>query len=92
MKQRTKGFLANEIIRHDSEQFDYIAEVNGYLWQFVRSVIPSANGNLSNFVDLAVVKSAQQSVQLTALRLGLTVSLLFNVILLAILVSIFGGN
>ena len=92
MKQRTKGFLANEIIRHDSEQFDYIAEANGYLWQFVRSVIPSANGDLSCFVDLAVVKSAQQSVQLTAFRRGLAVSILFNVIFLAVVSLIIGGN
>lgn len=92
MKQRTKGFLANEIIRHDSEQFDYIAEANGYLWQFVRSVIPSANGDLSNFVDRAVVKSAQQSVYLTALRRGLAVSIFINVILLAVVLFTIGGR
>lgn len=92
MKKRPNGFLANEIISHESEQFDYIAELHDYLWQFVRSVSPSANGSLSRFVDGAVIKSTQQSVQLTALRRGLAVSLLINVILLAVVAFTIGGN
>jgi hypothetical protein len=93
MKQRPNGFLANEFISHKSEQFDYIAELHNYLWRFVRSVIPSANGDLSLFVDLAVIKSAQQSVHLTALRRVLWVSFCVHVIsVLVLLYSVFGGR
>ena len=39
-----------------------------------------------------IEQSAQQSVQLTALRRGLAVSLLFNVVLLAVVLATIGGR
>ena len=57
MKSRTVGFLRDEIISHESEQFDYIAELHDYLWRFVRTVNPSASGDLRNFLDDAIIKA-----------------------------------
>ena len=54
MKARPEGYLSNEVIAHDSEQFDYIKELHDYLWQFVRVAMPGASGSLSNFVDDAL--------------------------------------
>lgn len=54
MRARTRGFLKDENISHDSEQFDYIRELHDYLWRFTRAVIPEANGNLREWLDEAV--------------------------------------
>jgi len=54
MKKRTNGFIAEEDISHDSEIFDYIKELHEYLWRFVRCVLPSANGTLTNYIDIAI--------------------------------------
>ncbi len=54
MKTRSKGFLAEDKISHESEIFDYIQELHEYLWGFVRVYIKSASGNLENFVDIAL--------------------------------------
>jgi hypothetical protein len=56
MKERSYGFLRNEIISHDSEQFDYISELHEYLWRFIRSIEPGASGKISNYLDRAVEK------------------------------------
>lgn len=56
MKKRPKGFLSDEIISHDSEQFDYIVELHEYLWRFVRCVSPEASGNLKDFLDESIEK------------------------------------
>ena len=58
MKKRSEGFLREELIPHDSEQFDYISELHAYLWRFVRCEIPEASGDLADFLD-AAVKMAQ---------------------------------
>lgn len=60
MKERPIGFLANYMIPHDTEEFDYIIELHEYLWRFVRAQIPSANGNLRDFIDDAVVLAEQK--------------------------------
>lgn len=60
MKNRTNGFLSKENIDHDSEQFDYITEIHNYLWKFVRTQIPNANGKLSDFVDDALVVAGME--------------------------------
>ena len=55
---------------------------------------PEVN-DLANSYEAACLnldKAAQQSVQLTALRRGLAVSILFNVILLAVVLATIGGN
>lgn len=54
MKKRPEGFLSEENISHESEPFDYIAELHSYLWRFVRAVLPGANGNLELFLDDAI--------------------------------------
>lgn len=56
MKPRTEGFLSEENISHESEQFDYIAELHNYLWRFVRSAFPGVGGNLNNWIDPAIEK------------------------------------
>lgn len=55
MKPRPEGFLSEGHIAHDSEQFDYIRELHEYLWRFVRAEIPGASGDLTDFVDAAVI-------------------------------------
>ena len=57
MKTRPHGFLSEENIDHNSEPFKYIQELHEYLWGFVRTFLPSANGNLSDFIDSAIMKS-----------------------------------
>ena len=54
MKPRSKGFLRDELISHESEQFDYIAELHGYLWRFVRVFDPGAGGNLKDYLDKTI--------------------------------------
>ena len=54
MKNRTPGFLSEEIISHESEQFDYIVELHNYLWKFVNIHLPGVSGNLTKFVDIAL--------------------------------------
>ena len=54
MKTRSEGFLRDEIISHQSEQFDYIVELHDYLWDFVRCEIPLASGHLKDYIDIAL--------------------------------------
>lgn len=54
MKKRPDGFLSKEEIAHDSEIFDYIRELHKYLWYFVRIFVPSASGELEDYIDIAV--------------------------------------
>ena len=56
MKKRTKYFLSDENISHDSETFDYIVELHGYLWRFVSVAIPRASGSLRDYIDIAIEK------------------------------------
>ena len=55
MKERTEGFLAADKIDQDGEIFDYIVELNEYLWHFVHAIHPWASGNLHLFVDNALL-------------------------------------
>lgn len=54
MKPRAKGFLREELISHDSEPSDYISELHDILWRFVRSQYPDANGNLRDWLPIAL--------------------------------------
>ena len=63
MKKRTEGFLRNELINHDSEQFDYIKELHNYLWKFVICQIPSANGNLKDYIDIALDEAERRALK-----------------------------
>jgi hypothetical protein len=56
VKERTKGFLRDEIISHDSEVFDYISELHDYLWQFCRILNPGTGGHLHNIIDAELLK------------------------------------
>uniref|UniRef100_A0A6M3LWG3 Uncharacterized protein n=1 Tax=viral metagenome TaxID=1070528 RepID=A0A6M3LWG3_9ZZZZ len=65
MKIRPKGFLAKDKIDHDGEVFDYIRELHEYLWRWVYTVIPSASGNLNDYLDIAV-KEAEHRAEMGA--------------------------
>ena len=54
MKERPDGFLGADKIDQDGEIFDYIAELNDYLWHFVHAIHPWASGNLHKFIDDAL--------------------------------------
>ncbi len=54
MKKRPDEFLSLKEIDHDGEVFDYILELHNYLWRFVHIVLPTASGNLGDYVDLAL--------------------------------------
>ncbi len=54
MKERAKGFLRDDLIPHDSEQFDYIRELHDYLWRVVRLADPSASGSLRDYLPHAI--------------------------------------
>jgi hypothetical protein len=56
MKERSKGFLRNELIAHDSEQFDYIRELHDYLWRVVNVAVPGASGKLRDYLPAAIEK------------------------------------
>ena len=56
MKPRPKGFLADCNLPQNSEQFDYIRELHEYLWRFVKTACPNANGNLDDHIDTALAK------------------------------------
>jgi hypothetical protein len=55
MKPRPDRFLSDDVIPHDSEQFDYIRELHDYLWRVVRTQIPGASGDLSLYIDATVL-------------------------------------
>lgn len=57
MKKRQKGILSNDNIDHNSEVFDYIRELHEYLWKFTRCEFPGAGGQLSDYVDRALLKA-----------------------------------
>ncbi len=54
MKDRPEGFLSEEAISHDSEQFDYIRELHSYLWKIVKIAFPFAEGPLKKYLDIAI--------------------------------------
>jgi hypothetical protein len=60
MKARTKGFLRDELISHESEQFDYIAELHEYLWRFVRCELPGVGGNIKDYIDIALQQAERR--------------------------------
>ena len=66
MKPRPPFFLDDGHIDHKGEVFDYIKELHGYLWEFVRIVFPGASGDLGNFVDDALKYKHQEKSTLHA--------------------------
>ena len=60
MKKRTDGFLAEDKIAHDSEIFNYIKELHGYLWRFVLCQLPWASGYLGDYLDTAIESREHQ--------------------------------
>jgi hypothetical protein len=70
--------------------------------KFVRELQPETPWNMhdKNFMDLLIafqsrvqqIQAAQHSVQLTALRRGLAVSIFINLVLLAVVLFTIGGN
>jgi len=61
MKTRTKGFLRDELISHESEQFDYISELHDYLWKFIRCELPGAGGNIKDYIDIALQQAERRA-------------------------------
>jgi len=51
MKDRPFAFLGEDKIDSNSEIFDYIKELHGYLWDYINRIIPGASGNLKDYVD-----------------------------------------
>ena len=51
MKIRPNGFLAEDKISHDSEIFDYISELHGYIWLYIDKIMPGASGNIRDYID-----------------------------------------
>lgn len=60
MKPRPKGFLIAGPLGDNTEQFDYVRELQQYLWRFVRVALPDANGNLTDYIDKAIEKLEQE--------------------------------
>ena len=56
MKKRPRGFIAEDKIDHDGEIFDYIKELQEYLWRVVRVAHPGAGGGLCECIDPALEK------------------------------------
>jgi hypothetical protein len=54
MKRRPHGFLRDDAVPHDSEVFDYIVELHGYLWRVVNVAIPDASGCLGDYLPEAI--------------------------------------
>ena len=61
METRSSGFLSNDNIDHDSEQFDYIKELHEYLWAFIRCEIRTASGNMKDSIDVALSEAEHRS-------------------------------
>lgn len=61
MKLRPAGFLDESHINHDGEIMDYIQELHGYLWGFVRAIIPDACGTLNRFVDKSLAQLEEKN-------------------------------
>ncbi len=54
MKDRSKGFLADEYCPDVSEIGDYISELHGYLWRVIYVIPPNAGGKLQDYLDIAM--------------------------------------
>ena len=54
MKNRPKGFLAEEYCPDASEVGDYVCELHQYLWRVVWTVLPNAGGHLKDYVDICI--------------------------------------
>ena len=61
MKTRRKGFLRDELISHESEQFDYIAELHDYLWRFIRCELPGSGGSIKDYIDIAIQQAEHRT-------------------------------
>ena len=63
MKKRPDKFLAHYFTEpsKDDEIASYIRELHEYLWGFVRSEFPFANGELSKYVDVALEHSLNRN-------------------------------
>ena len=58
MDARPGGFLADEQLRHDSQAFQYIVELHGYLWRIAVLVTPGASGILNNLYPMTIERLA----------------------------------
>ena len=56
MKTRPYGFLAGE-----GEVEDYATELHGYLWRFIRTVMPLAGGHISEYLDRAIEQAEREA-------------------------------
>ena len=63
MKKRPDNFLSEYFNEHnkDEELASYIQELHEYLWAFVRSEFPFANGKLDKYVDVALEHSMNRN-------------------------------
>ncbi len=56
MKKRPKHLLTADKIDHKGELFDYIHELQNYLWRVVRIAYPDAVGDVEDWIDPAIGK------------------------------------
>ena len=61
MIKRSDGFLGEDKIDHNGEQFKYIQELHEYLWRFTRCAFPSASGVVDDYIDEAIEKLENSS-------------------------------
>ena len=57
MKPRAKGLVRDKLLSIDNGPFDYISELHDILWRFVRTQYPEANGNLRDWLPIALAKA-----------------------------------
>ena len=54
MKPRSANFLGPDKIDQEGDAFDYIRELRGYLWKFIRIAYPDAKGKMEDHIDRAL--------------------------------------
>jgi len=61
MKKRPDRFLSEEYLSQDtSEASNYIVELHEYLWRFIKTQFPGAQGHMEEYLDLAIEKAEAQ--------------------------------
>lgn len=68
MKPRPEGFLGPDKIDQDGEVFDYVRELHDYLWDFIRVSMPWASGDISEYVDQALILARDTAPLINAAR------------------------
>ncbi len=57
MEKRPEGFLDENNFKDGAEMFMYIKELHEYLWAFIKTQHPRAEGRINDFIDKALEKA-----------------------------------